>query len=755
MSSAASAVPEEAPLPHIELHSIDANRPEDFNAALGIWHILRGTSVDAATAPNPSFLDFQDQERCLLFQAIHADLGEKGKKESALFPAINSVQDVPMVEEAPVLPLNIRKRLSLFRDDDEMVMNAVNAASTSAATQSLEEVFSAHDHDMEDPPFGYLDDSAASPSSMVLDPTPDRYPQQPPPPPPPVPLSEPASVQCDPPIVGLIYILSSELNREALIGLALAPYARGKRIGAAALHQALTLAFDVFAFHRVALGLVDAPATRAAALRMFIAAGFTLEGKCRRAMLIPRDGPGESGGEEWRDAHFLGMLDTDWFSHGAGLARPGVRCRTRWDEMLARHEREQELLAADEERSRILKRTASTETLRPSGSGAREIIADSGLESGAETEAESEASHRSGRSRGASATPVDNSNRSEGGIDAQDPFGDEAAAQSTSIRAFPGHGISRELLREMERRIARSSASSSSASVAGAASARSTSFLNIHASASSSASSSEYTPFIEGRPSTDAVHVGSLPPDSSSEYESAASSEDQADSDMVEHWAVPLESSEDESGGFVDADAVEAGRRSALWVGPWRSRVAAESAMEPVEAPPSPLRTLFLMTAQASAINEHGDDNGLTARTPSVAIEPPFEPMIPEISTTEPPPAASSSSLPVSTVSSSMGRPPIRSRNLDSDSDSDSDGQIFRSSVGLLSGATAPDHAPASATGTGSPSSVVETEVVLAGRHASEPDSEWDVLSESGASSVSTSTTSGSMSLQSASDGEL
>ena len=56
--------------------------------------------------------------------------------------------------------------------------------------------------------------------------------------------------------------------------------------------------------------------------------------------------------------------------------------------MLARHQREQETLVADEERAHILKRTASTETLRPDRGkkAASEVIADSGLESAGESE---------------------------------------------------------------------------------------------------------------------------------------------------------------------------------------------------------------------------------------------------------------------------------------------------------------------------------------------------------------------------------
>jgi hypothetical protein len=62
----------------------------------------------------------------------------------------------------------------------------------------------------------------------------------------------------------------------------------------------------------------------------------------------------------WKDATYLGMLDTEWLMRSYFKPAP----KSLWDEMFLRHTRErEELLDWDETRSK-LKRTSSMETLR-------------------------------------------------------------------------------------------------------------------------------------------------------------------------------------------------------------------------------------------------------------------------------------------------------------------------------------------------------------------------------------------------------
>ncbi|KAH8116093.1 hypothetical protein DFH11DRAFT_1507118, partial [Phellopilus nigrolimitatus] len=157
-------------------------------------------------------------------------------------------------------------------------------------------------------------------------------------------------------IIGVIYLLNLEhAPGEASLGLALMPYARNKGFGPDAVLRVLGMAFDVFEFHRISASVLDG-SSREHALRMFVGLGFGCEGTRRRAVQCPSDAA-------WRDAHHLGMLDTEWVT-GALRCVQEKPVRTRWDEMFERHQREREVLVDAAERARILKRTASTDTLR-------------------------------------------------------------------------------------------------------------------------------------------------------------------------------------------------------------------------------------------------------------------------------------------------------------------------------------------------------------------------------------------------------
>lgn len=227
------------------------------------------------------------------------------------------------------------------------------------------------------------------------------------------------------PATGLV----AEASREVSMGVALLPHARGKGFGSETTRELVKIAIDKLSFHRVTalvLGRTptssyqpsqrkacsenekkgekqqdslqppkhDTEAEVEAVLRMFIAAGFNFEGTRRRSLL-------EANGNDnsaWRDTHCLAILDTDWMeiqmramfaaihpgdkgkekareqdgsssSVNEGKTMRVERRRTRWDEMLPRHQREQEALARVESR---LHRSASTETLRPdTGPGAK------------------------------------------------------------------------------------------------------------------------------------------------------------------------------------------------------------------------------------------------------------------------------------------------------------------------------------------------------------------------------------------------
>ncbi|KAL5521608.1 hypothetical protein ACEPAF_2356 [Sanghuangporus sanghuang] len=200
------------------------------------------------------------------------------------------------------------------------------------------------------------------------------------------PKSEPSD------LIGIVYLYTASdaasAACEVSLGVALLPHARGRGCGTETVRQLIGLAFDEFNFHRISAGVIGPSLCRAArptvsntasggakepnapllsgtiakteaALRMFVALGFTLEGTRRRAI------PDVEDNGVWRDAHYLALLDTDWFTlcarQNAKSVNPKNR-RTRWDEMLARHLLEADDLLSAESR---LKRSASTETLRP------------------------------------------------------------------------------------------------------------------------------------------------------------------------------------------------------------------------------------------------------------------------------------------------------------------------------------------------------------------------------------------------------
>lgn len=226
-------------------------------------------------------------------------------------------------------------------------------------------------------------------------------------------------------IAGIVYLLSplnveAEVACECSTGISLLPSARGKGVGSYAVRHVLNMAFGTLAFHRVsahvlgptaASDLAPAPQNSSEpkgkgkegqnaaissalatekAMKFFVGLGFAVEGTRRRA--VKTSSPTDAG--EWRDVTSLSMLDTEWLyamervetrasivsvsanslalssASESGVStitekstRRKYKRRTRWDEMLSRHQREQESLASMEGR---LRRSASIETIKPS-----------------------------------------------------------------------------------------------------------------------------------------------------------------------------------------------------------------------------------------------------------------------------------------------------------------------------------------------------------------------------------------------------
>ncbi|KAI0918218.1 hypothetical protein AcV7_007021 [Taiwanofungus camphoratus] len=154
---------------------------------------------------------------------------------------------------------------------------------------------------------------------------------------------------------GILYVAPTPYASTVSVTVALRPSARGKGLASHATRVALGWAFDALGMHKVTAELMSSP-DRAAALRLFTAAGFEQEGTRRRAVM--------NANGQWKNVVCLGMLDTEWVVRG-GRKGTGAR-ESAWDELLARHQKEREELLAWEERERLgkLQRTASVETIK-------------------------------------------------------------------------------------------------------------------------------------------------------------------------------------------------------------------------------------------------------------------------------------------------------------------------------------------------------------------------------------------------------
>ncbi|KAF9239291.1 hypothetical protein BU15DRAFT_46854, partial [Melanogaster broomeanus] len=165
--------------------------------------------------------------------------------------------------------------------------------------------------------------------------------------------------------IGFIYVHAGPANvqaGEANIGVVIRPDMQGHGYAREAIQLVLCWAFEELKFHRVQAAILDTPC-KDRAMKLFIGLGFSHEGTRRRAVYQPE---GQGIAAMWRDVTYLAMLDTEWVLRNAGKGkgkRPELRMSL-WDEMFARHAREQEQLLKWEEKHGGIKRSASTETLK-------------------------------------------------------------------------------------------------------------------------------------------------------------------------------------------------------------------------------------------------------------------------------------------------------------------------------------------------------------------------------------------------------
>jgi len=196
------------------------------------------------------------------------------------------------------------------------------------------------------------------------------------PPPPPLPTFEKKEKP-----VGLIYLTTSQHFLDPLhmgecnIGAYIAPEYRSLDNAADAINAVVEHAFRDRDCHRLQAIIVDHK-DKIDALTLFSSAGFRHEGIRRRAFF-------SSISLEWKDVTYLAMLATEWvLDQNRNPPVYQMRPKSLWDEVLTRHQREQEEIIKMQEHKfghGGLKRISSTETIR------EKIPTALSLESGAES----------------------------------------------------------------------------------------------------------------------------------------------------------------------------------------------------------------------------------------------------------------------------------------------------------------------------------------------------------------------------------
>ncbi|KAF8999091.1 hypothetical protein BDQ17DRAFT_1246922, partial [Cyathus striatus] len=159
--------------------------------------------------------------------------------------------------------------------------------------------------------------------------------------------------------VGFVYLQPSQDPKvphvhvaELSIGVVLEQESQGKGLAAHVVSRVVEMAFADKDCHRVQAVIIDSPSNiRLFRSSHFVFSGFSVEGTRRRSFLGPYD-------HVWKDVSYLAILDTD-----LAVRKQFLTDRSLWDEMLDRHQRENEQLVRWESHHPI-KRSLSTETLR-------------------------------------------------------------------------------------------------------------------------------------------------------------------------------------------------------------------------------------------------------------------------------------------------------------------------------------------------------------------------------------------------------
>jgi len=143
-----------------------------------------------------------------------------------------------------------------------------------------------------------------------------------------------------------------------------------------ALHKAVEDAFRDQYCHRLQAVLVDHPDILDS-LTLFASAGFRKEGIRRRAFF-------SQIACEWKDVTYLAILATEWIHDHSNMTKAKILPSNLWEEILSRHQREQEeFIRMEEQKSGTwpgrLKRSISLETIRET------VPTTLSLESGAES----------------------------------------------------------------------------------------------------------------------------------------------------------------------------------------------------------------------------------------------------------------------------------------------------------------------------------------------------------------------------------
>ncbi|KAF9529990.1 hypothetical protein CPB83DRAFT_834575 [Crepidotus variabilis] len=167
--------------------------------------------------------------------------------------------------------------------------------------------------------------------------------------------------------IGLVYLTSSQNFSDFLhlgecnIGLYIAPEHRNLPEVKTAVNTVIEDAFRDHDCHRLQAILVDHK-DKLDFLTLFTSVGFRREGTRRHAYFSPIT-------SEWKDVTYLAILVTEWVYDHSTRSDTRLLPTSLWDEVLTRHQREQEEIIQLEERkfgygSSSLKRTSSMETIR-------------------------------------------------------------------------------------------------------------------------------------------------------------------------------------------------------------------------------------------------------------------------------------------------------------------------------------------------------------------------------------------------------